>query len=487
MRHSIHRHESGFTLVEAMIALLIMAFGMLAIAGFQITLTRSADVAKQRSEAVRLAQQTIEQLRSYVRLDSDGVGNQVDYTSDLQSGQDTIVGGAAYNANVYSSNTTFLRTWTVTRDGTAAIAADGSDPQKWIAVTVQWADRSAASPTAYNQSVTLTSVISSSDPGAIRFIQNNAGSTTNRKPKNRSINIPYPAQDLGHGRSAFRPGGAANVYFVFDNVTGLVTYRCTGTTLLDPEFGGTCTAFATANVLLSGYIYWYTPTPQPNANDLTLSLTGKNNNLQEPPPLDYSTAVTATGETNAVGIQFYSPTASTTKECFVAQQMVVSSTHTIVAYDAAQNRDYAFATYLCVVQPVVVAATGPVPRWFGQFTVKLSGTLALGTDHKLCRFSGDFDGDNVLSNNEHPLFYRGVVDTLDNQNAVLVQAGHTCPTDTEMAPLASPAKFTNNNTIVHQSVAAGDPLLRPYGGDFSTGPQWTSVESATDTVELPMD
>jgi Tfp pilus assembly protein PilV len=494
-RESTGARQSGFTLVEAMIALLVMAFGMLAIAGFQITLSRGSDVAKQRSEAVRLAQQKMEDLRSYTQLASDGVGGVIDYAADLRGsavlGTETVAPGSTHNANTYSTNTTFRRTWTVTADGTTAVDPAGSDPQKWISVIVEWADRTAASPTAYNQSVTLTSVIGRADPGAIRFIQNNAGSTTSRKPKNRSINIPYPATDLGTGRSAFAPGGSLGVYFVFDNVTGLVTYRCTGSTLLDPNApAATCSAFSTSNVVLSGYIYWYTPNAQPTAGDLTLSLTGNNNNLQDPPPLDYTLLNSTTGETNAVDIEFYAPTASATSECFIQQQMVLSSTGQIAAFSAS-SRYYAFSTYLCVVQPVSVS--GSAPKWFGQFTLKTDGSHLLGTgssNYKVCRFTGDYNGNDQLSNSEHPLFYRDVVDTIDNQNYVVVAGNHNCPSDTEMNPFGSPAKFTNNNTELHQHQVVDGINTRPYGGVRSTtASQWPTAgqEPATETDSVPME
>lgn len=497
-RHGVasSRRQSGFTLVEAMIALLVMAFGMLAIGGFQITLSRGSDVAKQRSEAVRLAQQKMEDLRAYTTLTSDGVGGAIDYASDLRGsavlGEETVAPGSSYNANTYSTNTTFRRRWTVTADGTTAVDPAGSDPQKWITVTVDWADRTAASSTAYNQSVTLTSVIGRADPGAIRFIQNNAGSTTSRKPKNRSINIPYPATDLGTGRSAFAPGGSVGVYFVFDNVTGLVTYRCTGSALLDPSApAATCTAFTTSNVVLSGYIYWYTPNPQPTAGDFTLSLTGNNNNLQEPPPLDYSLLNSSTGETNAVDIEFFAPTSSASSECFIQQQMVLSSTGQIATYSSS-SRFYAFSTYLCVVQPVTVV-TGSPPRWFGQFTLKTNGAYPLGTgssNFKVCRFTGDYNGNNELSNSEHPLYYRDVVDTIDNQNYVVVSGNHNCPTDSEMNPFGSPAKFTNNNTELHQHQPVDGINTRPYGGVRSTtASQWPTAgqEPAVETAPVPMD
>src|SRR5687768_8847406 len=55
----------GFALIEAMVAGLVMAFGMLAIIGLQLSLSRNADFAKSRTEATRLAQEQMEELRSY--------------------------------------------------------------------------------------------------------------------------------------------------------------------------------------------------------------------------------------------------------------------------------------------------------------------------------------------------------------------------------------------------------------------------------------
>ena len=52
------RH-GGFALIEALIALLVVAFGMLAIGAFHFTLSRASDVAKQRTEATRIAQSEI--------------------------------------------------------------------------------------------------------------------------------------------------------------------------------------------------------------------------------------------------------------------------------------------------------------------------------------------------------------------------------------------------------------------------------------------
>ena len=85
--------QAGFTLLEALIALLVMSFGMMALAGMQLSLSRSGDVAKQRTEAVRLAQQQMEVLRSYASVAA---------WAALVGGWDTA-----------TTNTLYTRTWAI--------------------------------------------------------------------------------------------------------------------------------------------------------------------------------------------------------------------------------------------------------------------------------------------------------------------------------------------------------------------------------------
>lgn len=56
--------QRGFTMVEVMITVLILAVGMLAIAGLQMTAKRSGQQAWQRSLAILLADNMIERIRA---------------------------------------------------------------------------------------------------------------------------------------------------------------------------------------------------------------------------------------------------------------------------------------------------------------------------------------------------------------------------------------------------------------------------------------
>lgn len=193
-----NRRQRGFTLLESMVALLVTAFGLLGLVGMQMMLSRNADVAKQRGEATRLAQERMEDTRAFTTLDT--TEGQLSW-SDLASGADEA-----------ATNVTFTRTLTL----------EGSvdDPMRFAKVAVAWTDR-ANEP----QSVELRSVISRTDPadmGALGFpLPQN---TTLKRPMNRSLNIPFPATDLENGKSVIRISDGLSV--VFSNDTGYVVKVC---------------------------------------------------------------------------------------------------------------------------------------------------------------------------------------------------------------------------------------------------------------------
>jgi len=118
-RGGLHDHDisetARFTLIEALTA----AGHCLRHArhrALQTTLSYNSDVAKQRTEAVRLAQLKIEELRAYEQTAGDGAGNKFDYTDDVVTGADTVTRPAAPNV----TNTSYARAWTVTATARSA-------------------------------------------------------------------------------------------------------------------------------------------------------------------------------------------------------------------------------------------------------------------------------------------------------------------------------------------------------------------------------
>lgn len=572
------RASSGFTLIEALVALVVTAFGMLAVASMQINMSQGSDIAKQRSEAVRLGQEKIEQLRSFESVEASA--SKFDYSADVVAGCDEMAPASApCTVIAYTTNTRYRRAWTVMRaDGVTV--ADGTDLEKWLTVTVTWTDR-----TSQPQSVVLRSVISRADPANLGTLLTGPGGTKTRTPKNRNINIPYPAVTLPGDMSAFQPPGATNTNFVFDNVSGDVLGFCTDAAIADARSTNTTLSFTTGSVtsgctaqkgyLLSGYFHFLNNVPtggteqgrddgtttttvatkelsadivfgssmpfghpaaqcftqrqkvvnagnitirnvssaSRSANVVTVTTSGNHgfsagqpvavNNITDK-SFNGQFVITATpsGSTftyNQTGANASSSGGTPTPTATLVQEAVIAETATAPpSYNSVSAR---FVAYTCIVQGFdddgdEGSATRPTPRrWWGQFAITpllTAGDPSVWTlapsgsgNFQICRFTGDYITDDLISNAEHPLHYRGVRGPLDNQNYLVIPSTENCPSDSEPAPLSD--DFINVNTEVHQTATAASGVA-PFGGQLSTSSQWSSAgreDSNTATV-IPM-
>ena len=203
------RTQRGISLIEAVVALAVMSFGMLAYVGMQSTLRFNSDLAKQRSEAVRIAQEAIEQWRAY-----SFVATNVDQTDYAE-----IATVAAENLNPPNVNTTF----TMTRTVVDAATMPAAPRMKTLVVDVGWQDRN-GDP----QSVRLSTTIAASPPELAGTLSVPGAGGLLRLPQGRQANIPAGATPLVGGRSAFAPPGAVTpVVLVFNNLSGVITSVCT--------------------------------------------------------------------------------------------------------------------------------------------------------------------------------------------------------------------------------------------------------------------
>lgn len=106
--------ERGVTLIELMIASLVMTVGILGFLGVYGNVTRAIQVAKARSLATNIAQEKIESLKnvSYYRLmpttatatDSNFSPSLI-YDTGYYPSQTVIVGGISFNRRVYIRRT----------------------------------------------------------------------------------------------------------------------------------------------------------------------------------------------------------------------------------------------------------------------------------------------------------------------------------------------------------------------------------------------
>jgi type IV pilus modification protein PilV len=258
------RRHAGFALIEALVSLLVVAFGMLAIAAFQYTLSRASDVAKQRTEATRIAQSELDRLRSFSQREAEATPTALlTYVEDLVSAGATAVAGL-------TTNTTFNLQRVVT--------TPTGDKFRWINVIVTWADRSGQ-----NQEVRLATAISDGDPSSLGLLGVTRRVSSTLRPKNRNINIPYPAVNLAGGTSSAFVPPPGNTIVTFNNVSGDVTQSCRST------------AYAVSAITRSGTEATAMATGHPFTTGMVVTIVGAN-------PAGYNGDVTVTSV--APGVSF---------------------------------------------------------------------------------------------------------------------------------------------------------------------------------------
>ena len=379
----------GVSLIEALVALAVMAFGTLAVLGVQTSLRLNADIAKQRSEAIRIAQETIETARSFERI--------ADYDA-LATMENAPVAGYA------TANATYL----VTRTVTDTAEADGTGPRrKGVVVDVAWTDR-AGEP----QSIRLATVIEGVVPALAGSMAVPADRGYTRAPGGRHRGIPPGATNVPEeGISSFQPPGGDGLSWTFDNVSGFITEVCPA-----PE---NCVP---ANArLLSGFVRFATTAAQPTAAD-----------AETPPSAAFAVevAVAQTAPVAGAVACFEQTTAS-----YVAYYCAVPVT------DAAPR--WSGRSLLSGL----TVATAEVPADPARFRVC---RYTPGQSHQF--FPDDatpVPPRRPLTNAEHPLNYTDVSVPLTNQNFLVIRAGNgaaafSCPGDDAETTLV------NGNTWRHQ-------------------------------------
>ncbi|MEY4428153.1 MAG: hypothetical protein RLZZ182_842 [Pseudomonadota bacterium] len=207
----------GVTLIEALICLVVMSLGILALMGLQTNLRYNADVARQRAEASRIASQELEKARAFASISG---------TNSWDAISTRTVSSYELPDNRQNTTYTLVRTVTTPSDGT---------PRKVITVTVSWADRTAAAPTAgqaqaQNQSIQLQALVAGIDPALSGQLAVSQISPPSSQRSGRHTAIPSEAKDLGDGRSAFKPFNQGTSVWVFNNTTGTVSSLCSGIT-----------------------------------------------------------------------------------------------------------------------------------------------------------------------------------------------------------------------------------------------------------------
>jgi type IV pilus modification protein PilV len=193
---------SGFALLEVMIAIVIFSIGLIALASMQGKLTRYASAAKQRTWAMNIAEDQIENMRAFVSLASIGTAA---CSVDPGSYEDLDDCGTAVTAAL--GELTYGVTWDVTPyvmvddpvvTGEAIIDETAANPDfKLITVTVAWTDQAGDV-----QEVQLSDIIEATSAyNAALLIADTDDSATPSVPFNPSDFPDSVPIDLGSGLS----------------------------------------------------------------------------------------------------------------------------------------------------------------------------------------------------------------------------------------------------------------------------------------------
>lgn len=382
----VNAPRRGISLIEALVAMAVMAFGMLGVVGMQATLRGNADLSKQRTEAMRIAQERMEDLRNFSVLGT---------TAGAKAFADKATFGAT-TVSGYTTNTTYTVSGSVTPSGAAN--------HKTLAIDVTWADRSGTA-----QNVRLVSAMARIAPElAASLVVSAQGAGGMREPEGRRRGIPPQAKNFGDGTSGFRPptnpGGVA---WVFNNVSGLITSVCTTSAATNAAL--TLASLTGCNAaqsyqLISGYIRFAT-TGQP-------------------------TAASIADPTDGPGF-----TPDVQVEVVQTLPVALAGTHDVASGHCFQGTAATYVDYYCAI-PVQTPAPA---TWSGTLQIKaaslatpvgitLSPNLADASAtgrRKVCRY-------RALTDPVPNPIYQAINVPLANENLVLIRAGDgtvpfTCP------------------------------------------------------------
>ncbi len=401
MRHlRLHHRECGTTIIEVLVALLVLSLGAAAVATLQHRLRLNANLAEQRSEAVRIAQSDIEAMRAQEPTSAPPASiahSDADLADPSQ---------AAFQVDRTLREDHGLRT---------------------VDVGVSWTD-----PAGQAQKLRLTTAIATVPFAFSGALSKGAGALELARVGGRSPRIPPEARRMADGRSVFRPRSDGTVAWIFDDASGLVVSRCglaTTTSPLssspEPEMGN-CIPVA-GGMLLSGIVRQSLAVPPDpsHASEMPLPLEVDLDLLGGP----YPTPAECISEAQMT-VALETPAG----EHLIA--VPVSATPASLGASSWTKLGDRFVAYHCVVTPIA-------GRWSGRSRVVPHGwSVGLSaSERKVCRYTTSHHSDGAVAtqNAAHPDTYHDVDGPLMQQNFLLVRGDQACP-----------SQLSDQATVQHQ-------------------------------------
>ena len=428
--HPLRRHlpgrrtARGVSLVEAMVALAVMAFGMLALVGVQATLRLNTDLAKQRSEATQIATEEVERMRRYAALLPVNGEPGVSWTELLGR---TV---EAYQPPESIGNTSYR----VER----MVNTDAATQQKVFQVAVSWTDRTGTA-----QRVVLDGAVLGAAPELSALLSVPVRPSAVSQVNGRDVTAPVDRiTDVDATTSRFLPPGTSTVAWLFNRTTGDLQ-ACT--------WDGTSTSNCRRARLVSGEVRFHRTTGPGDIPVITAA------NAENPAGTDIGQRLRLGNGPNAMVMVYPARLTGVTSECY-------ADNPTAAELDPAALPRITAIKYYCAL------LSGATAGWGGQLNARLLDATGgapvtpslLGTGVRVCRYtkaSSEFTG-----NDDHPKTYCVIASTtlrdnadcivtrvsnnLINQNFLVIPGNGSCPTDT--APNLATGDLLNTNTLPHQ-------------------------------------
>lgn len=426
--------QRGSSLIEALIGLLVVAIGMLGSAHWQLHLRLAVDLARQQSEAVRVAQTELESLRAFT-------------SSAINAGSPNFatISSARSTSGVSGGGGTVFQVTRAVRDNPAPTL-------KELVVAVDWADRGGV-----QHEIRVASALAGQAPAVILPLARRSARPAFAELLGRHPLIPRDAHDLGDGRSVFKPITSGDLGWLFDNRSGRIVARCAGVAGSKANrqlrAGDLTSCTATSELLLSGRLRFAATSPL--AADGNLGAAREN-----PLPLTLALELSSTGHAQppacfgeAVRMVDVGTTGSP-RPIAVA----IDATPAAQGLSAWTELGDRFWRYHCSVSPaagVVVNGTPTAARWSGQLQLSPLG-WALGhttAAKQICRYSADTDRSGQIDRGaEAPGLYVDIDDTLVEQNFLVIGGDQRCPAAAASTQAGGSLPWSDANaaTVPHQ-------------------------------------
>jgi Tfp pilus assembly protein PilV len=367
----------GTTLIEALVALAVGAFGAIGAAHLQGQVRQHADLVRQRAEAVRLGAAELERLRAFATVAAAPAASGLPSHAAIADAVATVDAASGF----VSSTAYTLRT-------TARPLALGD--AKAVRVAVAWTDGRTGP-----EAVVLASAIAAHDPALGASLALGSGAGTPPGAFGRAPGVPVEAVDLGDGTSAWKPSPDAVVALRFAHAAGTGSAPppvavCEGVAPTTPTAALTaaqllrCRPTLAATSLVRGTVRFSDASPPAPAS--------------ADPPLALAVRLVLLGAGHQGAPACWTEAVATGADPHVA--------------------------WACLVVP---RADG---RWSARAELVPSGwSIGSGAaDRRVCRLASDRDASGAIDDaSEHPRDWLDVRGALVHQNFAVVRGGEACP------------------------------------------------------------